>query len=241
MKEFILAFGLLAFLTTNVDGQNFWKRAIKGEGPIVEKQVSLSTFEGIRSGFSCDIFITQGDRQEVRLEGQQNILENLTLDVDGGILKIKYDRMVRMAKPVKIYITMKNLVQASLSGSGSLVTTNHFRNLENLDVSVSGSGDVRLEVDARDVGMSVSGSGDISLSGTARDLDMSISGSGGIDSRDLMAESCEISISGSGDATVYVKEVLDARVSGSGNIRYRGDVAKVHSRVSGSGSVKSLH
>lgn len=241
MKIVILSLALFVLIHPGINAQNFWKSPIRGEGPIVEKTVSLPVFEGIRSGFSCDIYLTQGDQQSIRLEGQQNILDNLNLEVEGGILKIKYDRMVKKAEPVKIYITMSELVLASLSGSGTLVTTNHFRNLGDLDISVSGSGDVRLEVDARDIEMSVSGSGDITLDGSAEDLDISISGSGGVDSRDLAARSCDVSISGSGNATIYVKEVLDAKVSGSGNIRYRGDVAKLYSRVSGSGSVRSLN
>lgn len=240
MKKVLLPMMMLVVHTHLILAQNFWKTAIKGEGPIVKKELNLSHFEGIRSGFSCDVYITQGDQQKVEVEGQQNILDNLVMDVSGEILKIKYDRMVKRAEPVKVYITMDNLVEASVSGSGSLVSTSKFTGLGDLEVSVSGSGDLKLEVDAEDIDMSVSGSGDIELGGSAQDLVMSISGSGGIDSRDLMARDCRVSVSGSGNATVYVKNALDAKISGSGNVRYKGDVAKISSRVSGSGHISSL-
>ena len=224
-----------------IGAQNFWKNAIKGEGPVVKKEISLPEFEGIRNGFSCDVIITQGSSEKIVLEGQENILDNLELDVAGNILKIKYDRMVKKAEPVKIYITMTNLVEAVLSGSGSLSTTNHFSGNKDLHIAVSGSGDVSLDIDAIDIDMKISGSGDIYLKGSGDDLDMTISGSGGIDSRDLSANNCKVSISGSGNATVNVRQDLDARVSGSGNVRYRGDVARINSRVSGSGSIHSLN
>ena len=240
MKKSLLVLSAFVLLVSQLPAQNFWKTAIRGEGPIVKKEVSLSEFEGIKNGFSCDVIITQGSKQKVTLEGQQNILDNLELEVSGRVLKIKYDHMVKRAEPVKIYITMPRLTEASLSGSGSLTTTNKFSGLGDLDVSVSGSGDVSLEVDAKDINMNISGSGDISLAGSANYIDVRISGSGGVDSRDLEADGCEVSISGSGNATVYVKERLEARISGSGNVRYKGDVTKVNSRVSGSGSIRSI-
>ncbi|MBK8506305.1 MAG: DUF2807 domain-containing protein [Saprospiraceae bacterium] len=220
--------------------QNFWKGSLSGEGPIIKKEMSLDHFEGIRNGFSCDVYITQGNNQKVVVEGQQNILDNLRFEVSDKVLKIKYDKMVKRSEPVKIYITMNNLTEVSVSGSGSLVSTNRFSGLGDLDLRVSGSGNVKLEVEARDIEMGVSGSGDITLEGKANQMDISISGSGGVDSRNLDASTCKIQISGSGDATILVKDELDARISGSGNIRYRGDAAKVYSRVSGSGDIRSM-
>ena len=234
----LMALGLL--LAPEVNAQNFWKGSISGEGPTLKKEISLDQFDGIKNGFSCDLYITQGEHQKIVLEGQQNILDNLRLEVSDKVLKIKYDKMVKKSDPVKIYITMNTLTEVSISGSGSLASTNQFNGLDDLQLAVSGSGNIRLEVDARDIAMGVSGSGDITLGGTANEIDISVSGSGGIDSRDLAASRCKISISGSGDATIFVKDELDARISGSGNIRYRGDAAKVYSRVSGSGHIRSL-
>jgi hypothetical protein len=233
----LLASGML--VAQEIDAQNFWKGSISGEGPITKREITIDHFEGIKNGFSCDIYITQGNNQHVVLEGQQNILDNLRFEVIDKILKIKYDKMVKRSDPVKIYITMNNLTQVNISGSGSLVSTNRFNGLDNLDLGVSGSGNIKLEVEARDIEMGVSGSGDIKLEGKANEIDISISGSGGIDSHDLEAYTCKVSISGSGDATVFVKDKLDARISGSGNIRYHGDVPKVYSRVSGSGHIRS--
>lgn len=240
MKTTIAFLFSICLLITNSFAQNFWKGSITGEGPMIEKELTLDQFSGIRNGYSCDVYITQGQTQKVVLEGQQNILDNLNLEVSGGVLKIKYDKMVRRAETVKIYITMKTLTEASLSGSGSLVTTDRFQNLSNLKVSVSGSGNMDLDVNARDIEIGISGSGDIALQGSAEDLDVTISGSGGVDARDLAASGCSVSISGSGNATVFARDEIDARVSGSGNIRYKGDVAKVFSRVSGSGKIRSF-
>jgi hypothetical protein len=240
MKSKLLFCLSIALITTNTKAQNFWKGYISGEGPIVKKELSFDAFDGIRNGINSDIFITRGHPGKVTVEGQENILENLIMEVSGGILKIKFDKMVRRADPVKIYLTMETLTEVSVSGSGSLVTTNSFSGLSDLNVSVSGSGDISLDVAARDIHAGVSGSGDIKLRGNAEKLNLTISGSGSVDAMDLATGECQVSISGSGNATIYVHDELEARVSGSGHVRYKGDVARIHSRVSGSGKVRSL-
>jgi hypothetical protein len=52
--------------------------------------------------------------------------------------------------------------------------------------------------------------------------------------------SCDIRISGSGDVEVNVKESLEANISGSGSVTYRGNPAHVNSHSSGSGKVRKM-
>lgn len=103
---------------------------------------------------------------------------------------------------------------------------------------MSGSG----SIDAPDVGVSVvtvriSGSGEIELSGTTDDLEVSISGSGDFEGADLVARRGDISISGSGAATINVSDQLDAEITGSGDIEYLGDPS-VNANTSGSGDIR---
>ena len=236
----ILITVFLFLIVSNSNAQNWWKRSIRGEGPVVSRIVDLAPFDGVKSGFSCDIILTQGPNQKVEIEGQENILDNLRFDVDAGVLRIKYDRMVRRAENVKVYITIPKLTVATVSGSGDMETTNRFTGLDELEVGVSGSGDLDLDIEARYVYGKVSGSGDIDLEGRTDRLEVSISGSGGMDADDLTSNICEVSVSGSGGATVYAREAINARVSGSGSIKYKGNPAQVTSKVSGSGGIRAL-
>jgi uncharacterized protein YaiE (UPF0345 family) len=174
------------------------------------------------------------------MEGQQNILDNIKRDVDGGIWRVNFEKSVRNAKPVKIYITLATLEEAAVSGSGNISSTNTFQNIGDLEIGVSGSGEVNLSVGADEIETAISGSGDIFLKGSANMLEASISGSGNVDASDLKTSDCEVSISGSGDVTVYCTASLEAAVSGSGDVRYKGDAAKVKASVSGSGDVNEI-
>ncbi len=83
----------------------------------------------------------------------------------------------------------------------------------------------------------MSGSGDMNLSGKTIDFEATISGSGDIKAYDLIADNVEATVSGSADIKVTANKMLKARVSGSGDISYRGNPEKVDTKTSGSGDI----
>jgi hypothetical protein len=80
----------------------------------------------------------------------------------------------------------------------------------------------------------------MALSGKGTDLEINISGSGSVDAESLEAENCVAKISGSGKCEVNASKSIDARISGSGSVYYKGDPVKVNSHSSGSGKVKKM-
>jgi len=211
---------------------------IRGEGPIVERKVDLDIIEGISLPGSAKIVLSQGEDQEVRIEGQENIIDNLDLDVRSNIWHIGNKKPVWHSEPLKIYITIATIRSIRISGSGSVKSENHFTKLKDVDIRISGSGKLDLDFDAREVTANISGSGDIIMKGTAQELSLGISGSGEIHAYDLQSEKADVRISGSGSMFLSVEDHLDANVSGSGNITYKGH-PKTNTSVSGSGNICS--
>jgi len=213
---------------------------VQGSGDIVKQEITLEKLSGVRLGFSGDIILTQGSTQKIVLEGQQNVLDNIKRDVDDGIWNVNFHKGIRNAKHVRIYITLASLAEVYVSGSGNISTTGTFRNLGELETGVAGSGNINLDVEAGNVEAAISGSGDITLQGTADNLEVMISGSGDVRAVDLRTTNCEVSISGSGDATLYCTSSIESAISGSGDVRYKGDPSKVRAAVNGSGDVKEI-
>ena len=241
MKNFRFPIVLFCFLIITAHStaqKNWWGNGISGEGPLVTKILSLDKLDGVSLGISGDVFLTQGNTQSIKVEGQENIIGNLKTSVKSGVWHIGFEENVKKHKPLKVYITIPQLTVASVSGSGNMETTGKFKGLQDLKVAVSGSGDLNLNIDARNIRGKVSGSGDIALSGNSNELDLSVSGSGSVDAFPLQSLSCDISISGSGTCKVSVKDDLKASVSGSGEVYYKGN-PNVRSRISGSGDVVS--
>ncbi len=56
----------------------------------------------------------------------------------------------------------------------------------------------------------------------------------------MEATQCAVRISGSGNVEINVKDELDATISGSGSVSYKGSPSKVNSNASGSGKVRKI-
>lgn len=240
MKKTKSLFFLAAlFISTSSFAQNWWKDAIQGEGPVVTRDLQVDDFEGLTLAFSGDVYLKQGSARSVRVEAQENIIDNIVTEVNDRHWKIRFDRPVRNSKGVKVYITLPELREAYVSGSGNIVSEGAFTGLEEVRLGVSGSGDIDLGIEAKGlVASRISGSGTIRLDGRAGAIEVGISGSGDVEAYGLEASQGQVQISGSGDAEVNVIEELEIRISGSGDVTYKGS-PRMRSKVSGSGDVNA--
>ncbi|SDK65738.1 Putative auto-transporter adhesin, head GIN domain [Catalinimonas alkaloidigena] len=210
---------------------------VRGEGERVTEVFSIANFERVSNNIDANVYITQGAEYHIEVVAQANIIDELEFRISGGELRIKADRCLRSHDDIDIYITMPEVEALTVSGSGGIFTENVL-NVSDVDLSISGSGAIRADVEGNSVGSHISGSGDIYLTGEVVDQEIRISGSGKVHAFDLFSERANVRISGSGDADVNVSEYLEVNISGSGNVRYRG-TPQLDVKTSGSGKVTS--
>jgi len=238
MKK-LFTLSLVILFTVSCSAQ--WGKKIKGNGNNVTIDRSVGDYDAIALSGWFDLDIVAGNEGEITLEGESNLLEHIKTEVKKGKLIIKVEKGVNL-KPsswndgIRITVPIESINSVSLSGSGDIVgkttiKTNSFK------TAMSGSGDITLDVDSSSIDASMSGSGDITLSGNTDSFDVTISGSGDIKAYDLEADNVNATVSGSADIKVTAKKMLKARVSGSGDISYRGNPDKVDTKTSGSGDI----
>jgi len=185
-----------------------------------EKEYNLGDFDSIRISNSADVYISFGKTNSVKVKGTAEQIERLDLKVEKNSLKVKSKKIQGIWNPkkaVEVYITMPNLEEISIAGSGDCFVKGNF-DLDDLYISIAGSGDVELK------------------GGSIDDLDISIAGSGDVNC-DMIAENADVSIAGSGDVELTVRERLDVSVVGSGDVFYHGNPGKVDVSSLGSGEV----
>ena len=212
---------VLKEIETEVDGgrlvigkEGRWMNWNWGDNDKITAYVTVANIEAISVSGSGDL-IGQG----------KFTMGNLDLNVSGsGSLQIEADASGNM--------------EADVSGSGDVDLKG---SCTNFDSDVSGSGKVLLSVNIRDkADFGVSVSGKIQADGTARDVKVQISGSGKVLAGNLETDKCDVRISGSGDVEINVKSELDANISGSGSVTYKGNPSHVNSHSSGSGNVRKM-
>ena len=239
MKTYFLSVLCISFL---LSACNFMGKRVEGSGNVTSQDRAISGFSGIESSGFFDVYLSTGAAQSVRIEADDNLHEYIETTVKGGELEIDTREGYRLDtdKDIKIFITSPSFSKVHLSGSGNIVSQNQINGNDKMDLSVSGSGNIKVDLHAPTVEAHMSGSGDINLSGEAKKFEGSLSGSGNIKAMDLKTEETSIRISGSGNADVFASAKLDVRVTGSGDVRYKGGVQQVTSNITGSGSVKKM-
>lgn len=230
---------ILLFVTSALSAQ--WGKKIKGNGKIVTIERSTGDYDHIAVSGFFDVELVPGREGNLALEGEENILKHIITKVDGRKLIIKMEKGYQInpssyKKGVAITVPIDVINSLTCSGSGD-ITARKIIKTDRFETTMSGSGDVFLDIDALSVISSMSGSGDLALKGKTRDLSIKISGSGDVEAYGLVAENVEAIVSGSATINVTATQMIDARVSGSGDIDYRGNPKKVTTKVSGSGDI----
>lgn len=216
------------------DDDGSFRNCDKGIGPEVERVLDVPEFSGVRLNCNANVFIKQDNFFEVVAVGEENIIDLLELDVQNDTWDIEFDRCTK-DYDLDIFITMPDISYLAISGSGEMRGDNFF-NVENIVLRISGSGEMCLGLFAENIDGKISGSGEMELEGEAEEMEFAISGSGDLKAFGQLTEKAEIQISGSGDASVHVLEVLDVSISGSGNVYYKGNPV-LNVNISGSGDV----
>lgn len=217
-------------------------KKVKGNGKMTTITRSTSDYDAIKCAGWMDFILVKGKEGKITLEGESNLLEYIITKVENGALIIKAKNGVNLktswSKNIKITIPFEDIEKVSLAGSGDLVTKNTIET-DDFKVSLAGSGDIDLNINANSIHASVSGSGDIDLNGKTTSLSAKVTGSGDFHGFDLESNNTEVKVTGSGGAEVISNETLKARVTGSGDIEYKGNPKKEETKVTGSGTISN--
>lgn len=229
----VLMFAIAAlFVSCNKNGGS-----VKGSGPIVQQEFVLPSVSAISLSIDANVILTRGDSQTVVIEGQQNIINNIEKYVTSdGYWNIGYYNNVKNHAGVTIYITTPVIDYATISGSGSIQSTNTFTDTTNVYLKISGSGSINMWTHAHLLQSFISGSGRIELGGSAYEHRIDVSGSGDIRAYNLETTNTFVRMSGSGNSQVWANDLLDVNISGSGSVYYIGN-PQINVNISGSGGI----
>lgn len=220
---------------------HFMGHRVRGNGHLSSENRSVGSFSGIRVVGGMDVLVNPGTDYTVKVEADENLLRYIVTEREGDALVVKtrngYNLQSRVG--MKVYVTAPALRDVVITGSGSVTSGAKLAANDKLGIRISGSGDVKLDVDAPEVETESSGSGNIMLAGNTRNFKTAISGSGEVKCFNLLSENTNVNITGSGSAEVFASKQLDVRISGSGDVAYKG-TPQINQHIAGSGDVHSV-
>lgn len=239
-----------------------WSRSrIRGSGDVISEEREIDGVTGVKLATIGNLFIEIGDKEELVIEADDNILEYIETDVRRGILRIdnRSNTNLDPRRQIRYHLTVKELDKIVISSSGNIkapdlearrfeIDISSSGDLEmgvletnDLEVNISSSGDIEIEeLHANTLEVDISSSGNLVIDGgKVEDQDISINSSGDYKARRLESQEARVRVSSSGNATVMVSDYLDAVTSSSGDINYYGN-PDVDERSTSSGDIRRV-
>lgn len=213
----------------------------RNSGGETKEKREVAKFQSLDLAISATVHLRQGGSQSLELEGDADDLEKIITEVSGSELKIKTRPGSWNIGRVTVYLTMEQIEDLNISGSGSIKAETGIKS-NNLSMVISGSGSINIpDLSVQRVSSVISGSGNISYAGnsTTNDSKIVVTGSGNVNAEGLGSNNANITITGSGDCKVNANEKLDVQITGSGSVFYKGK-ALINANVTGSGKVRQI-
>lgn len=205
--------------------------------PILDQERNLEPFTGIKVGGAFNLILNQTGQHKVVIEAEEDLIPKIRTEVKGNVLHIemKWDWSWDN-KDVKLYVDFDELSSLNISGASDVKAEGPIR-AEDLEIKVSGAGDMDLQVDAKSLDITISGAGDVNIAGNTEIQKVRLSGAGDYHAQHLKSKYTDAKASGAGSVVVYASEEIEATASGAGSIKYYGDPTREKTDESGAGSV----
>jgi hypothetical protein len=190
------------------------------------------------------LILTQGEKQSVTVTAAEVVLPHVRTNVRDGVLIVSLrwwpGMLLRIAdmKTLEVQLIVEELAGLKISGAG-VVQSREKIQVKEMDIHLSGAGEISLELQGRRIGTRLTGAGSIVLWGEAEEQEIHLTGAGSIQAENLVTRSARVHSSGAGECRVHATETLDAKLSGAGSIRYRGN-PKIQSRMTGLGTLATM-
>jgi hypothetical protein len=203
----------------------------------------LKGFDKISVGNKINLFISIDSAYSLRIDGGENILHNISTEVDGeGWLTISdqntcdwfrtYDHEINM------YVSLPELVHLFASNTGNIIGLDTIRTkVFRFDQQIaSGINELTIVSDTSFIKLHT-GTGDMTCFGETKKLYIYSSSYGYVDCKDFYTPEAWVTARNSGDVQVYSSDTLEAYIHSEGNIHLYGGADKIFLERDGIGEL----
>lgn len=213
----------------------------KRTGKNSTQERTLPPFTMIKVYDNVDVYIQQGNTQEVKIEAGDNLISLIKTKVDSGTLHINNENRCNWARSYKrgtisVYITLPTLRYIWHYGSG-LVQAKDTIHCDVFDIWAHQTGDADLMINANLIFVNMHTTSDLTLRGKTGLLGIWHRGEGYLHSKELIADYAWAQTKTSGNEYLNVQYELNVTINWEGDIYYSGNPATT---VSGEGKGKLI-
>jgi|WetSurMetagenome_2_1015567.scaffolds.fasta_scaffold230472_1 hypothetical protein len=233
----------------------------EGYGEIkLQEESKLESFNGLQLELDCNVtvkLIEENDTLETdtlykyTIWTKDIIYEQIEKSITNGnlVIRLKENQHISNYDPITIEVTAPDLSYIMMKSPGTItLNSKKSKNRSYLDCINMGSGTINLHrINYSFLKVNQTGSGYVyaDSTGISKSALLLNAGSGRINLLNVVIDSLTANISGSGDISASIRQYLDGKISGAGNILYMvTDTTKqpvIKSNITGTGKIIHLY
>ena len=202
------------------------KKVIEGNGKLVTRDVSISSFDALKASGIYELKISQGNSESVKIEADENLLDLFEVKNQGNQLVIETKKMknknLKTKNKMRVYITFKNLKSMELATVGN-VSSDDQLSFNDLEMNNRCVGNVDLKLTANKIHIKNTSVGDVKLDGKADEAVVKNTGVGSLKAGSFVVQTMNIENTGVGGADVNAEKDLKVKDSFLGKVKNKGN------------------
>ena len=206
----------------------------------VSKNYSIKSFSSVNANTVADIIYTQSDIVSVRVDGMQELVDNLKISVYNGVLTIENDKEFNSKnnEPLVVFISSPTIHSIETHGIGNWCLKGKVKT-DKLVIHSEGIGSIHaLNLESKKICVQYSGIGDLKLGGKTDCVEINSGGVGNIDCQNLIAKTAMVKSTKIGKVDCFASESIGLFNDGIGEITYHGNPTFKNLQNGGMGKIK---
>jgi hypothetical protein len=211
---------------------------VRGSGELTTVTADVEEFSAISASSAYEVDVSLANATSVTLEVDDNVVDDLVVEVRGDTLHLEVRAGLSLTNvTLRAEVTTPSLDELVASGAARIEVAETIE-ADELTLDVSGASELNAPIAVRTLEAEASGASTLGLRGDADTATFDVSGASSLEARSLAVGTADVEVSGASNAEVEVTRLLDADVSGSSTLRYRGDPDQVNESVSGASRIQ---
>jgi hypothetical protein len=198
---------------------------IEGNGKVVTRDIAVRSFDGLKASGIYELKLSQGDKESVRIEADENLQDYFSVSNNGSTLVIDMDKLknknLNGRNTLRVFVTFKNLKELDLKMVGNTASEKNL-SFSDLKIQNKSVGNLDLKLTANKLSMENKSVGNVTLAGKAENAVFENQGVGSLRAGELVVQTIDIENEGVGSAEVNAVKELKVKESRISKVTNRG-------------------
>ncbi|MCB0497387.1 MAG: PspC domain-containing protein [Cyclobacteriaceae bacterium] len=204
------------------------------------KAYQFENFDAVKVVGPFDISIAQGDEYRVIVSGDEDKIDEISVEEDNNKLVVAYDDedidLYRGYRKLKLKIITPHLTSLDIKGA-AVGNVAGFEE-DKMYIKLAASTELKVDADVRSLEVRLSSASELNLVGKGDVMETRLSSAAVLNSYKYEAQNVSVNASSGAKAKVYATETLSIKASTLSDVRYRGSATVTRQNTSTLGTVE---